>query len=315
MDFDADTRMVTVVYNLIDGYRATDAAFYVGSEVLPRNKGSEFTSNPLEFPRGYIMKKVGYDLTKKEGAPTPQVRRDDRAQFYNVFGEVYVAVHVGVVPGDAERCVPSANCALTYQPVCGSDGVTYMNRCLAAAQQRHCDSDLVFEEGRCSAFVPKDAICAPDFRTCPIEFDPVCGSDGNTYSSPCSAVAQKEDCDPGLSFRRGACPGSAPPCEPNFDGCPITFEPVCGSDGMTYPNACTADNQTRDCDRLLSYVPGPCAAVAGPCVADYSGCQAVVATVCGDDGVTYPNACIAAAQKRDCDPGLTYARGPCPMNA
>jgi len=67
-------------------------------------------------------------------------------------------------------------------------------------------------------------------RPCPREYEPVCGSDGKTYSNACVARNANQ-----MNVTKGACNSkNEPPV------CTMEYDPVCGSDGKTYGNPCMA---------------------------------------------------------------------------
>ncbi|XP_054715534.1 agrin-like [Uloborus diversus] len=190
-------------------------------------------------------------------------------------------------------CQCPSNCESVMRPVCASDGQTYHNEC--ELQRNACLKQMnvaVLYSGPCGHTGPCHnylcafgAICvlknnrpACDCPTCTEEFDPVCGTDGMSYTNECKM--KKEGCEQRKDIN-------------------IAYIGLCNTCSRTeceYYAVCELDN---------SGVP--------KCVCPEK-CVKIEAKVCGDDGVTYQNECelrVSACTKRMNI--LVASRGPCDL--
>ncbi len=113
-------------------------------------------------------------------------------------------------------CAPlTTGCGKNLEPVCGCNGVTYSNPCLAAAGGTN-----LLHHGSCET---------PD--------PPTSGSCGGIAGIKCSS---KEWCDFGTSASCGR-DDSMGTCKPRPSACDPIRATVCGCDGKIYDNACYAE--------------------------------------------------------------------------
>ncbi|XP_019514048.1 PREDICTED: agrin isoform X7 [Hipposideros armiger] len=238
-----------------------------------------------------------------------------------------------------EMLLRPESCAARRAPVCGDDGVTYDNDCIMG--RTGAARGLLLQKVRSGQCQPRDQCpdqcrfnavclsrrgrprCSCDRITCDGAYRPVCAHDGHTYDNDCwrqQAECQQQRAIP--AKHQGPCDQPRSPClgvqcpfgaacavkNGNAEcvcqqACSGLYDPVCGSDGVTYGStceleatACALGQEIRvarrgPCDRCGQCRFGAlCEAETGRCVCP-SECVALAQPVCGSDGHTYGSEC------------------------
>jgi len=189
-------------------------------------------------------------------------------------------------------------CPDVTELVCGSNGITYQNACVAESMgamvvsQGRCprptdricggwvgntcfDSEYCyFEPATYCDYADASGVCRPRPEVCTRELNPVCGCNGETYSNPCAAASNGTsvagwgscDTDPSPGGEGSTCGGLI------GAGCDMGLFCEFPEDAL-----CGAADQT------------------GTCTVTPDACPAVWAPVCGCDGQIYGNGCEAQA--------------------
>ncbi|WP_367393055.1 Kazal-type serine protease inhibitor domain-containing protein [Lewinella sp. LCG006] len=203
----------------------------------------------------------------------------------------------------------SGGCPNTVNPVCGSNGQTYLNSCYAEAAGIY-----NYTPGACFDDSCIDPTQINPDAVCPTVYQPVCGCNDVTYPNECAADAAGVQsttpgpCAPSSCYDPQYIVTSAATTVNTTTGvitanCPTAGIPVCGCNGVTYANACLAE-----ASGITVYTQGSCeSACVDPFQMNLDAvCPTAYQPVCGCNNVTYSNACLADAA------GVTsYTNGPC----
>jgi hypothetical protein len=175
-------------------------------------------------------------------------------------------------PTSADECLAS-----TPGAVCGCDHDTYPNACWAAAF-----GENVAAAGEC---------VLPTGGACTSQAD--CGGDSYAETVFC---------------RPAACGSSAGTCERVPGACAEMFDPVCGCDGASYNNACSAQQA-----KVGVAYGGPCRSGSAVTCSGPADCEAgqtcvVDATTCASGGAC-TGTCVATSEESCGTEGDAYKCG------
>ncbi|XP_071039097.1 agrin-like isoform X2 [Parasteatoda tepidariorum] len=264
-------------------------------------------------------------------------------------------------------CRCNAICSPDFRPVCGSDGKTYINECSLRVESCKSRRSLrIIFSGECSSGANpcENLQCGPG-QECDIDrygiatcqcppncepvMRPVCGDDGKTYYNECEM--RRSGCEVQrllTAAYRGACGAIGTCFEHECENgalcfmrnrkpycacvdCAEDFDPVCGTDGISYINECKLFREAcEQMKKIAVAYQGLCSGCEhkhceyyAACESDSEGvgrcvcpknCVKVDSVICGTDGITYKNECemrVAACEKEQYI--MVGSRGPCDL--